>query len=79
MFTFKPFQSSYRLTTASALHADTLHLAGNCLFLAVFVRTLERLFGLRLLLLLFPALGVVGFLAEWARQADSPTFKFVTK
>lgn len=73
LFSFKPFLSSYRLITASALHADIFHLAGNCLFLAVFGRTLERLFGLRLLLLLFPALGVAGFLAEWAMHADSPT------
>lgn len=72
LFSFKPFLSSYRLITASALHADFFHLAGNCLFLAVFGRTLERLFGLRLLLLLFPVLGIAGFLAEWAMHADSP-------
>jgi membrane associated rhomboid family serine protease len=72
LFSIKPFLSSYRLITASALHADIFHLAGNCLFLAVFGRTLERLFGLRVLLLLFPALGIAGFLAEWAMRADSP-------
>jgi membrane associated rhomboid family serine protease len=71
-FSLKPLLSSYRLITASVLHADFFHLAGNCLFLAVFGRTLERLFGLRLLLLLFPALGIAGFLAEWAMHADSP-------
>lgn len=72
LFSFKPFVSSYRLVTATALHGDIFHLAGNCLFLAVFGRTLERLFGLRLLLILFPALGIAGFLAEWAIHAESP-------
>ena len=72
LFSIKPFLSSYRLITASALHSDFFHLAGNCLFLVVFGRTLERLFGARLLLLLFPALGIAGFLAEWALHADSP-------
>ena len=72
LFSVKPFLSSYRLITASALHGDFFHLAGNCLFLVVFGRTLERLFGLRLLLALFPALGIAGFLTEWAMHADSP-------
>lgn len=72
LFSLKPLLSSYRLITASALHADFFHLAGNCLFLAVFGRTLERLFGLRLLLVLFPVLAIAGFLAEWAVHADTP-------
>ena len=72
LFSFKPFVSSYRLLTATALHGDIFHLAGNALFLVVFGRTLERLFGARLLLVLFPALGVAGFLLEWAMHADSP-------
>jgi len=72
LFSFNPFLSSYRLITASALHGNFLHLAGNFLFLVVFGRTLERLFGLWLLLLLFPALGIAGFLAEWSMHAESP-------
>lgn len=72
LFSFKPILSLYRLITASALHGDFFHLAGNCLFLVVFGRTLERLFGLRLMLALFPGLGIAGFLAEWAMHADSP-------
>jgi membrane associated rhomboid family serine protease len=72
LFSSKPFLSSYRLITATALHGDIFHLAGNCLFLVVFGRTLERLFRARLLLLLFPTLGVAGFLAEWATDAASP-------
>jgi membrane associated rhomboid family serine protease len=72
LFSAKPFLSSYRLITATALHGDMFHLAGNCLFLVVFGRTLERLFGARLLLLLFPTLGVAGFVAEWAVHAASP-------
>lgn len=43
------------------------------ILLRPFGSTLERLFGLRLLLLLFPILGIAGFLAEWAVHADSPT------
>lgn len=72
LFTAKPFLSSYRLITATALHGDIFHLAGNCLFLVVFGRTLERLFGARVLLILFPALGIAGFVAEWAMHAASP-------
>jgi membrane associated rhomboid family serine protease len=72
LFSFKPLLTSYRLVTAAVLHGDIFHLAGNCLFLAVFGRTLERLFGTRRLLLLFPALGVAGLLLEWAIHAESP-------
>lgn len=72
LFSAYPFQSSYRLITATGLHGDFFHLAGNALFLVVFGRTLERLFGARLLLVLFPALGIAGFLLEWALHAESP-------
>lgn len=72
LFSAKPFLSSYRLVSATALHANLFHLASNCLFLVVFGRTLERLFGARLLLPLFPTLGIAGFLAEWALHAASP-------
>jgi membrane associated rhomboid family serine protease len=71
LFSVKPFISSYRLVSASFLHGDIFHLAGNCLFLAVFGRTLERLFGAKVLLALFPALGVAGLLLEWALHAGS--------
>lgn len=71
MFSAKPFLSSYRLITATCLHGDIFHLAGNCLFLVVFGRTLERLFGARMLLLLFPSLGIAGFLLEWVLHANS--------
>ena len=72
LFSIKPFISSYRLITATFLHGDIFHLAGNCLFLVVFGRSLERLFGAPLLLALFPALGVAGFLLDWAVHAASP-------
>ena len=72
LFSVKPFASSYRLITATFLHGDIFHLAGNGLFLLVFGRSLERLFGAPLLLALFPALGVAGFLLEWAVHAGSP-------
>ena len=71
MFSMHPFLSSYRLITSTFLHGDIFHLAGNCLFLIVFGRTLERLFGIKLMLLLFPALGIVGLLAEWILHAES--------
>lgn len=71
LFSLHPLTSSYRLVTASVLHGDVFHLAGNCLFLVVFGRTLERLFGIQLLLLLFPLLGIAGFLLEWALHAES--------
>lgn len=71
LFSLNSFASSYRLVSASFLHGDIFHLAGNCLFLLVFGRTLERLFGIRVLITLFPILGVAGFLLEWALRADS--------
>jgi membrane associated rhomboid family serine protease len=70
-FSLHPFVESYTLATASALHGDIFHLAGNCLFLIVFGRTLERLFGPKLMLGIFPALGVAGFLLHWALYPDS--------
>lgn len=72
-FSLHPFLSSYRLITASFLHADIFHLAGNCLFLAVFGRTLERLFGTTVFLASFPILGTAGFLTEWVVHPDSAT------
>ena len=71
LFSINPFASSYRLLTATLLHGDVFHLAGNSLFLIVFGRTLERLFGARLLLAIFPLLGVAGFLLQWALHAES--------
>lgn len=70
-FSIHPFVESYTLVTASVLHGDIFHLAGNCLFLVVFGRTLERLLGPGLVLGLFPALGIAGFLLHWALYPDS--------
>ena len=71
-FSLHPLIESYTLVTATVLHGDIFHLVGNCLFLVVFGRTLERLLGPRLLLGLFPVLGVAGFLLHWALYPDSP-------
>ena len=71
-FSLRPLVESYTLVTASALHGDIFHLAGNCLFLIVFGRTLERLFGARIMLALFPSLGIAGFLLHWALYPASP-------
>lgn len=72
LFSVYPLHESYTLVTASVLHADIVHLLGNCLFLVVFGKTLEHLFGAKLLLLLFPLLGVGGFLLHWVLNPDSP-------
>jgi membrane associated rhomboid family serine protease len=64
-FSIHPWQSAYTLVTASFVHADIFHVAGNILFLWVFGRSLERLFASWLFLLAFPFLGVVGFLSQW--------------
>jgi membrane associated rhomboid family serine protease len=70
-FSLHPLKHSYTLVSASFFHADVLHLAGNCLFLLVFGTSLERLFGWRTFIGLFPILGVSGFLLEWILRPDS--------
>jgi membrane associated rhomboid family serine protease len=66
LFSISPWSHIHTLLTSVFLHQDIFHLAGNCLFLWVFGRSLERLFGLPLFLLAFPFLGIVGLLAHWA-------------
>jgi membrane associated rhomboid family serine protease len=69
-FSEHPALSSYRLVTASFVHADIFHLAGNILFFVVFGRTLESLFSSLTFLLVFPLLGVAGFLVQWAMMPN---------
>lgn len=69
-FSEHPMLSLYRLVTASFIHADIFHLAGNVLFFVVFGRTLESLFGSLTFLLVFPILGVAGFLVQWAMMPN---------
>lgn len=71
IFSLKPLLSCYRFLTAVVLHANFFHLFGNCIFLIAFGKTLERLFGWKLLLCIFPLLGIGGFLLEWALHPDS--------
>lgn len=66
LFSISPWTHIHTLLTSVFLHQDIFHLAGNCLFLWVFGRSLERLFGLPIFLLAFPFLGIVGLLAHWA-------------
>ena len=66
LFSISPWSHIHTLLTSVFLHQDIFHLAGNCLFLWVFGRSLERLFGLPIFLLAFPFLGIVGLLAHWA-------------
>jgi membrane associated rhomboid family serine protease len=70
-FSLHPLIKSYTLISASFLHGDVFHLAGNCLFLFVFGTSLERLLGWRVYLLSFPVLGVAGFLLEWVVHPNS--------
>jgi membrane associated rhomboid family serine protease len=63
--------SGYSLFTSVFLHADVFHLCGNCLFLWVFGRSLERLFGPGLFVLIFMFLGALGALLHWVLNADS--------
>ena len=70
-FSTHSFINSYGLLTATFLHGDVFHLAGNCLVLIVFGRTLERLLGIHLILGLFPILGVAGFLLQWVIYPSS--------
>ena len=65
-FSEHPVLSLYRLISASYVHADFFHIAGNVLFFIVFGRTLESLFGSLTFLWIFPLLGVAGFLVQWA-------------
>ena len=69
-FSEHPALSFYRLITASFVHADIFHLAGNILFFVVFGRTLESLFGSLTFLLVFPLLGVAGFLVQWVMMPN---------
>jgi membrane associated rhomboid family serine protease len=66
LFSISPWSRIHTLLTSVFLHQDIFHVAGNCLFLWVFGRSLERLFGLPIFLLAFPFLGIVGLLAHWA-------------
>ncbi|MGO4735817.1 rhomboid family intramembrane serine protease [Bosea sp. 2KB_26] len=65
LFSTRPWRHVHTLVTASLLHGDMFHLAGNCLFLWVFGRSLERLFGWWRFALVFPFLGVMGFVVHW--------------
>lgn len=70
-FSVYPWRNLHSLITASFLHADVFHLAGNCLFLWVFGRSLERLFGSWRFAMVFPFLGVMGFIVHWLLAPSS--------
>src|SRR5215468_669974 len=44
-FSVAPWANVHRLISSVFLHSDVFHVAGNCLFLWVFGRSLQRLFG----------------------------------
>jgi membrane associated rhomboid family serine protease len=66
-----PWISFLKTISATFLHGDIFHLTGNCLFLWVFGCSLERLFGSKEFLFLFPFLGISGFLLQWILQPNS--------
>jgi membrane associated rhomboid family serine protease len=69
-FALHPWAQLPTLITSVFLHGDIFHLLGNSLFLVVFGRSLERLFG-PVTLLLFPLLGLAGLLAHWSLYPNS--------
>jgi len=70
-FSVAPWANVHRLVSSVFLHSDVFHVAGNCLFLWVFGRSLQRLFGTTVFLLLFPVLGIVGLLLHWVIYPQS--------
>ena len=70
-FSTQPATQLHTLISSVFLHGDLFHLLGNCLFLVIFGRSLERLFGRVAYLAAFPLLGVAGLLAQWALYPDS--------
>ena len=73
IFSESPWSKLYTLVASVFLHADLFHLLGNALFLWVFGRSLERLVDVRVFLIIFPALGVIGLLAHWVLFPNSPS------
>ena len=71
LFSEHPILSLYRLVTASFMHWDIFHLIGNLLFLVVFGRTMESLFGSQAFFWAFPLLGIAGYLVQWALMPDA--------
>jgi membrane associated rhomboid family serine protease len=71
IFSLAPARNFYSLVTSAFLHGDIFHLVGNLLFLWVFGRSLERLFGWWVFLIAFPLLGVAGLLVHWVLYADA--------
>ena len=66
LFSISPWHHIHALLTSPLVHSDIFHLLGNGFFLWVFGRSLERLFGLMRFLIVFPFLGIVGLLFQWA-------------
>jgi len=70
-FSIEPWTSALTLASSVFLHGGIMHLLGNLLFLWVFGRTLEGLFGARNFLLAFPLLGMAGNLVHWVIYPNS--------
>jgi membrane associated rhomboid family serine protease len=70
-FSLHPWLNLYTLITSIFVHGDVFHLFGNCLFFWVFGRSLERLFGTTLFMIIFPFLGMAGLILHWILNADS--------
>lgn len=71
LFSVNPWSNIHALATSMLLHGDIFHLLGNCLFLWVFGRSLEQLFGTLLFTAAFPFLSLTGLLLHWVLNSDS--------
>jgi membrane associated rhomboid family serine protease len=66
-----PFPVSLTIVTAMFLHASTLHLAGNMLFLWIFGDNVEEVLGTFRYLICYLGFGVAGTLAQVAAAPGS--------
>lgn len=64
-FSLQPWMNILTLFSASFLHADWFHFFGNCIFLLIFGRSIEMLFGYKAFIIIFPISGAVGFALHW--------------
>ena len=66
-----PFPVSLTILTAMFLHASTLHLVGNMLFLWIFGDNVEEVLGTLRYLLAYLGFGIAGSVAQVAAAPDS--------
>lgn len=67
----RPYASLGRMVTATFLHADVFHLIGNMIFFFAFARSIEERVGTRIFLMIYPLLGISGFMLQWMWEPGS--------